>query len=325
MCVYVPKCCKWGSVVISSVSEGILNNARDSSVMDTLPLNGNHGNSYGVAAGDYLTYSSRGSEPPTTLEKKILKELTANYAPSYLNTQERQGKAHQGTLTNKLNNHLANGGVAGSSSIAKDEVMVLDNPGSFHRHDDGGGLSLELIREESQAPLLPPRPPPLENHAPLHTFSAHRRLPQENSESFFPLLPNDTHTHSSHTHTPRAHTHSPLRDSLYTSMPTLTDLPHGTDDLINGLHDDEDDEDDDGEEEEGSELHLANGKGVVMEADDIYYKSMPNLGSRNHIQELEGYYQMGRGGSDGFIAPPEKEDLSPEEQPPDPSQLVTSL
>ncbi|KAI2668578.1 Adhesion G protein-coupled receptor L3 [Labeo rohita] len=305
--------------------EGILNNARDSSVMDTLPLNGNHGNSYGVAAGDYLTYSSRGSEPPTTLEKKILKELTANYAPSYLNTQERQGKAHQGTLTNKLNNHLANGGVAGSSSIAKDDVMVLDNPGAFHRHDDGGGLSLELIREESQAPLLPPRPPPPENHAPMHTFSAHRRLPQENSESFFPLLPNDTHSSHTHTHTPRAHTHSPLRDSLYTSMPTLTDLPHGTDDLINGLHDDEDDEDDDGEEEEGSELHLANGKGVVMETDDVYYKSMPNLGSRNHIQELESYYQMGRGGSDGFIAPPEKEDSSPEEQPPDPSQLVTSL
>uniref|UniRef100_A0A8C1YFL9 GPCR family 2 latrophilin C-terminal domain-containing protein n=1 Tax=Cyprinus carpio TaxID=7962 RepID=A0A8C1YFL9_CYPCA len=148
--------------------------------------------------------------------------------------------------------------VAGSSSIAKDDVMVLDNPGAFHRHDDGGGLSLELIREESQAPLLPPRPPPPENHAPMHTFSAHRRLPQENSESFFPLLPNDTHS----SHTPRAHTQSPLRDSVYTSMPTLTDLPRG------------------------SELHLANGKGVIMESDDVYYKSMPNLGSRNHIQEL---------------------------------------
>uniref|UniRef100_A0A4W4EME3 Adhesion G protein-coupled receptor L3 n=1 Tax=Electrophorus electricus TaxID=8005 RepID=A0A4W4EME3_ELEEL len=258
--------------------EGMLNNARDSSVMDTLPLNGNHGNSYGMAAGDYLTYSSHGSEPPTTLEKKILKELTANYAPPYLSTQERPG-----SLSAKLSNHMANGGVASSASaIAKDDVMVLDNPGAFHRHDDAGGLSLEIIREESQAPLLPPRPPPPDGHAPLHTFSTHRRLPQENSESFFPLLPSEAQAG------PRAH--SPLRDSIYTSMPTL-----------------------------------ANGKGVAVDVDDVYYKSMPNLGSRNHIQELQSYYQMGRGGSDGFISPPEKEEVSPEEQPQDPSHLVTSL
>uniref|UniRef100_A0A8B9H1Z1 Adhesion G protein-coupled receptor L3.1 n=1 Tax=Astyanax mexicanus TaxID=7994 RepID=A0A8B9H1Z1_ASTMX len=250
--------------------EGMLNNARDSSVMDTLPLNGNHGSSYGMAAGDYLTYSSRGSEPPTTLEKKILKELTANYTAPYMTAPERQGNPSA-----KLSNHMANGGVP------KDDVMVLDNPGAFHRHDDsgGGGLSLEIIREESQAPLLPPRPPPPDGHAPptLHTFSTHRRLPQENSESFFPLLPNETQ--------------NALRDSIYTSMPTLTDLP----------------------------------RGVVGDADDVYYKSMPNLGSRNHIQELQSYYQMGRGGSDGFIAPPEKDESSPEEQPQDPSHLVTSL
>ncbi|XP_076868662.1 adhesion G protein-coupled receptor L3 isoform X3 [Brachyhypopomus gauderio] len=304
-------------------SKGMLNNARDSSVMDTLPLNGNHGNSYGMAAGDYLTYSSHGSEPPTTLEKKILKELTANYAAPYLSTQERPG-----ALSTKLSNHMANGGVASSaaSAIAKDDVMVLDNPGAFHRHDDAGGLSLEIIREESQAPLLPPRPPPPDGHAPLHTFSTHRRLPQENSESFFPLLPSEAQAG------PRAH--SPLRDTLYTSMPTLTDLPHATEDLINGLHGDEDDDEDDDEdedeaeeeeEEDGSELRLANGKGVTVDADDVYYKSMPNLGSRNHIQELQSYYQMGRGGSDGFIAPPDKEEASPEEQPQDPSHLVTSL
>ncbi|KAG9259923.1 adhesion G protein-coupled receptor L3-like isoform X1 [Astyanax mexicanus] len=289
-------------------SKGMLNNARDSSVMDTLPLNGNHGSSYGMAAGDYLTYSSRGSEPPTTLEKKILKELTANYTAPYMTAPERQGNPSA-----KLSNHMANGGVP------KDDVMVLDNPGAFHRHDDsgGGGLSLEIIREESQAPLLPPRPPPPDGHAPptLHTFSTHRRLPQENSESFFPLLPNETQ--------------NALRDSIYTSMPTLTDLPRGTEDLINGLHDDEDEDDEaeEEEEDEGSELQiqLANGKGVVGDADDVYYKSMPNLGSRNHIQELQSYYQMGRGGSDGFIAPPEKDESSPEEQPQDPSHLVTSL
>ncbi|XP_030643775.1 adhesion G protein-coupled receptor L3 isoform X2 [Chanos chanos] len=281
-------------------SKGILNNARDTSVMDTLPLNGNHGNSYGVAAGDYLSYNSHAE---TTLEKKILKELTSNYIPSYLNTHERN-------LNPKLNN-LANGGGAGpigGGATGKDDVMVLDNPGAYP-HDDGGGLSLEIIREESQAPLLPPRPPPPESHAPMHTFSAHRRLPQETSESFFPLLTNETH--------------SPHRDSLYTSMPTLTDLPHG--DIINGIHDDEDDGDDEEEDEEGSELQLSNGKVSVAEAEDVYYKSMPNLGSRNHIQDLHSYYQLGRGGSDSFIAPPENHDSSPEDQPQDPAHLVTSL
>lgn len=293
---------------MSIFSEGMLNNARDASVMDTLPLNGNHGNTY----SDYLTY---GSSSPTTLEKKILKELTANYASTY----------HPST---KLANHVANGGVpspASTAGINRDDENAAAVALGISREDENNAhtaLSLEIIREESQAPLLPPRPLPPDGHPPLHTFSTHRRLPQENNESFFPLLKNETH--SSHV----------LRDSLYTSMPTLTDHPHGTND-INGIRDeDEDDdedeeedeeEDEDEEEEEGSELHLANGKGVIADADDVYYKSMPNLGSRNHIQELQSYYHMGRGGSDGFIAPPEKDESSPEEQPQDPSQLVTSL
>ncbi len=57
-----------------------------------------------------------------------------------------------------------------------------------------------------------------------------------------------THTHTPPTHTLPTRTRTPPSEiRSYTSMPTLTDLPHGTDDLINGLHDDEDDEDDDGE------------------------------------------------------------------------------
>ncbi|KAF4071572.1 hypothetical protein AMELA_G00274890 [Ameiurus melas] len=293
-----------------NTQEGMLNNARDASVMDTLPLNGNHGNTY----SDYLTY---GSSSPTTLEKKILKELTANYASTY----------HPSA---KLANHVANGGVpspASTAGINRDDENAAAVALGISREDENNAhtaLSLEIIREESQAPLLPPRPLPPDGHPPLHTFSTHRRLPQENNESFFPLLKNETH--SSHV----------LRDSLYTSMPTLTDHPHGTND-INGIRDEDEDEDEDeeedeeeddeeeDEEEEGSELHLANGKGVMADADDVYYKSMPNLGSRNHIQELQSYYHMGRGGSDGFIAPPEKDESSPEEQPQDPSQLVTSL
>ncbi|XP_031416297.1 adhesion G protein-coupled receptor L3 isoform X1 [Clupea harengus] len=341
-------------------SKGILNNTRDSSVMDTLPLNGNHVNSYTMPGGEYLSdcvqiidrgYSTMHKE--TTLEKKILKELTSNYIPSYLNNHEQRPSEHSRNLTNKTLNGMGtssglgsssglgmSGGGGGAGGVDQDDAMVLDNPAAFP-HDEVVGLSLEIIREESQAPLLPPRPPPPENHQPLQTFSTRRRHPaQETNESFFPLLPGDrvaigepgcSQTHG-HQHGRPSHTRSPSphRDSLYTSMPALADLPHG--EMINGIHDDheEDDEDDEDEEDEdGSDLQLPNGKSGSgsMDADDVYYKSMPNLGNtRNHVHhELHSYYQMGRGGSDGFIVAPEKEDSSPEEPPQDPSHLVTSL
>lgn len=103
-------------------SEGILNNARDSSVMDTLPLNGNHANNYSMASSEYLSdcvqildrsggYGTHGNHKETTLEKKILKELTSNYIPSYLNNHERATTERSHNLMNKLvNSSLANGG-----------------------------------------------------------------------------------------------------------------------------------------------------------------------------------------------------------------------
>ncbi|XP_062408834.1 adhesion G protein-coupled receptor L3 [Sardina pilchardus] len=290
-------------------SKGILNNARDSSVMDTLPLNGNHVNSYTMPGGEYLSdcvqiidrgYSTMHKE--TTLEKKILKELTSNYIPSYLNNHEQRPSEHSRNLANNTLNGMGAGGVD------QDNAMVLDNP-SAYPHDEAGGMSLEIIREESQAPLLPPRPPPPENHQPLQTFSTRRRhhpAQEAPSESFYPLLPDST----------RSPSPSPHRDSLYTSMPALADLPHGQ--MINGEE----------EEEDGSDLQLPNGKSGSgsVDADDVYYKSMPNLGNtRSQVHQLHSYYQMGRGGSDGFIVAPEKEESSPEEPPQDPSHLVTSL
>ena len=160
--------------------------------------------------------------------------------------------------------------------------MVLDNPAAFPHEEN---LGLEIIREESNAPLLPPRPPPPDSHPPPppppHSFSRPRRIPQETSESFFPLLTNE-HTDEQ--------THSPNhRDSLYTSMPVLTDLPDGQ---MNGLTD--------GEEESSGELQPCK-SATAPELDDVYYKSMPNLGSRNHLHELQTYYHMGRGGSDGYM------------------------
>ncbi|XP_072319316.1 adhesion G protein-coupled receptor L3 isoform X14 [Eucyclogobius newberryi] len=314
--------------------EGILNNARDSSVMDTLPLNGNHGNNYTMASSEYLSdcvqildrsggYGTHSNHKETTLEKKILKELTSNYIPSYLNNHERATTERNHNLMNKLvNSSMANGGsMPGSSSSSSSGVsgcvvsskedpgpMVLDNPAAFP-HDEN--LGLEIIREESNAPLLPPRPPPPDSHPPPppppHSFSRPRRMPQETSESFFPLLTNE-HTDE--------HTHSPNhRDSLYTSMPVLTDLP---DAHMNGLTD--------GEDESSGELQPCK-SATAPELDDVYYKSMPNLGSRNHLHELQSYYHMGRGGSDGYMVSENKDesDSSPEEPPVDPSHLVTSL
>uniref|UniRef100_A0A8C4IKT1 Latrophilin-3 n=1 Tax=Dicentrarchus labrax TaxID=13489 RepID=A0A8C4IKT1_DICLA len=288
--------------------EGILNNARDSSVMDTLPLNGNHANNYSMASSEYLSdcvqildrsggYGTHSNHKETTLEKKILKELTSNYIPSYLNNHERATTERNHNLMNKLVNSSMDNG-----------PMVLDNPAAFPHEEN---LGLEIIREESNAPLLPPRPPPPDSHPPPppppHSFSRPRRIPQETSESFFPLLTNE-HTDE--------HTHSPNhRDSLYTSMPVLTDLPDGQ---MNGLTD--------GEEDSSGELQPCK-SATAPELDDVYYKSMPNLGSRNHLHELQSYYHMGRGGSDGYMVSGSKEesDSSPEEPPIDPSHLVTSL
>ncbi|XP_051940554.1 adhesion G protein-coupled receptor L3 isoform X15 [Hippocampus zosterae] len=292
--------------------EGILNNARDSSVMDTLPLNDR--------SGGYGTHSNH---KETTLEKKILKELTSNYIPSYLNNHERVTSERSHNLMNKLvNSSMTNGesmaggsssssssGVSGCMGNGKEDggPMVLDNPSTFPHEEN---LGLDIIREESNAPLLPPRPPPPDSHPPPpppHSYSRPRRIPQETSESFFPLLTNEQTDE---------HTHSPNhRDSLYTSMPVLTDLPDGQ---MNGLTD--------GEEDSSGELQPCK-SATAPELDDVYYKSMPNLGSRNHLHELQSYYHMGRGGSDGYMVSGSKEesDSSPEEPPLDPSHLVTSL
>ncbi|XP_027692287.1 adhesion G protein-coupled receptor L3 isoform X4 [Vombatus ursinus] len=266
--------------------EGLLNNARDTSVMDTLPLNGNHGNSYSIASGEYLSNCvqiiDRGyNHNETALEKKILKELTSNYIPSYLNNHERSSEQNR-NLMNKLVNNLGSG--------TEDDAIVLDDATSFNHEES---LGLELIHEESDAPLLPPRVYSTENHQPHHY--TRRRIPQDNSESFFPLLTNE-HTED---------LQSPNRDSLYTSMPALAAMP-GTESVTTSTQTDPP-------------------PAKSGDADDVYYKSMPNLGSRNHVHQLHTYYQLGRGSSDGFIVPPNKDGSSPEGSSKGPAHLVTSL
>ncbi|XP_048704411.1 adhesion G protein-coupled receptor L3 isoform X16 [Caretta caretta] len=267
--------------------EGLLNNARDTSVMDTLPLNGNHGNSYSIASGEYLSNCvqiiDRGynNHTETALEKKILKELTSNYIPSYLNNHERSSEQNR-NLVNKLVNNIG--------SATEDDAIVLDDATSFNHEES---LGLELIHEESDAPLLPPRVYSAENHQPHHY--TRRRIPQDNSESFFPLLTNE-HTEDHQ---------SPNRDSLYTSMPALAGMPV-TESVTTSTQTDPP-------------------TAKTGDADDVYYKSMPNLGSRNHVHQLHTYYQLGRGSSDGFIVPPSKDGTSPEGSSKGPAHLVTSL
>uniref|UniRef100_A0A8C9NKZ2 Adhesion G protein-coupled receptor L3 n=1 Tax=Serinus canaria TaxID=9135 RepID=A0A8C9NKZ2_SERCA len=268
--------------------EGLLNNARDTSVTDTLPLNGNHGNSYSIASGEYLSNCvqilDRGyNHTENALEKKILKELTSNYIPSYLNNHERSSEQSR-NLMNKLVNSVGGG--------SEDDAIVLDDATSF-THEES--LGLELIHEESDAPLLPPRVYSADNHQP-HLYSR-RRIPQDNSESFFPLLTNE-HTDD---------LQSPNRDSLYTSMPALAGMPM-TESVT-----------------ASTQTDPPPAKSGGGDADDVYYKSMPNLGSRNHVHQLHTYYQLGRGSSDGFIVPPNKEGTSPDGNAKGPAHLVTSL
>uniref|UniRef100_A0A8D0RLN0 Adhesion G protein-coupled receptor L3 n=1 Tax=Sus scrofa TaxID=9823 RepID=A0A8D0RLN0_PIG len=267
--------------------EGLLNNARDTSVMDTLPLNGNHGNSYSIASGEYLSNCvqiiDRGyNHNETALEKKILKELTSNYIPSYLNNHERSSSEQNRNLMNKLVNNLGSG--------SEDNAIVLDDATSFNHEES---LGLELIHEESDAPLLPPRVYSTENHQPHHY--TRRRIPQDHSESFFPLLTNE-HTED---------LQSPHRDSLYTSMPTLAGVPAA--------------------ESVTTSTQTEPPPAKCGDAEDVYYKSMPNLGSRNHVHQLHTYYQLGRGSSDGFIVPPNKDGTPPEGSSKGPAHLVTSL
>ncbi|KAM7157762.1 adhesion G protein-coupled receptor L3 isoform 4-T6 [Molossus nigricans] len=269
-----------------SYLEGLLNNARDTSVMDTLPLNGNHGNSYSIASGEYLSNCvqiiDRGyNHNETALEKKILKELTSNYIPSYLNNHERSCEQNR-NLMNKLVNNLGSG--------SEDDAIVLDDATSFNHEES---LGLELIHEESDAPLLPPRIYSTENHQPHHY--TRRRIPQDHSESFFPLLTNE-HTED---------LQSPHRDSRYTSMPALAGVPAA--------------------ESVTTSTQTEPPPAKCGDAEDVYYKSMPNLGSRNHIHQLHTYYQLGRGSSDGFIVPPNKDGTPPEGSSKGPAHLVTSL
>ncbi|XP_015211205.2 adhesion G protein-coupled receptor L2 isoform X6 [Lepisosteus oculatus] len=248
-----------------------LNNARDTSAMDTLPLNGNFNNSYSLRNGDYSdtvqVVDCGLSLDDAAFEKMIISELVHNNLRAC-------SKSHNIDRTPS-----AKVVVGGSSS--EDDAIVADASSLVHGDTPG----LELHHKELEAPLIPQR-----THSLL--YHPQKKVKTEGTDSYVSQLTTEAEDNLQ----------SPNRDSLYTSMPNLRDSPYP-------------------ESSPDIEEDLSPSK--KSENEDVYYKSMPNLGAGN---QLQAYYQISRGNSDGYIIPINKEDCIPEADVREGQmQLVTSL
>uniref|UniRef100_A0A5F8H6C3 Adhesion G protein-coupled receptor L2 n=1 Tax=Monodelphis domestica TaxID=13616 RepID=A0A5F8H6C3_MONDO len=256
----------------STLNQGhSLNNARDTSAMDTLPLNGNFNNSYSLRNGDYSesvhVVDCGLSLNDTAFEKMIISELVHN-------NLRGGGKNHN--LERAL---PAKPAIGGSSS--EDDAIVADASSLMHSDNPG----LELHHRELEAPLIPQR-----THSLL--YQPQKKVKTEGTDSYVSQLTADTEDHLQ----------SPNRDSLYTSMPNLRDSPYP---------------------ESSPDVEEDLSPSRRSENEDIYYKSMPNLGAGHQLQM---YYQISRGNSDGYIIPINKEGCIPEGDVREGQmQLVTSL
>ncbi|XP_049664115.1 adhesion G protein-coupled receptor L2 isoform X11 [Accipiter gentilis] len=256
----------------STLNQGhSLNNARDTSAMDTLPLNGNFNNSYSLRNGDYndsvQVVDCGLSLNDTAFEKMIISELVHN---------NLRGSSKNHNLERTL---PAKAVIGGSSS--EDDAIVAD--ASSLMHSDAPGL--ELHHKELEAPLIPQR-----THSLL--YQPQKKVKTEGTDSYVSQLTAEADDHLQ----------SPNRDSLYTSMPNLRDSPYP---------------------ESSPDVEEDLSPSRRSENEDIYYKSMPNLGAGHQLQM---YYQISRGNSDGYIIPINKEGCIPEGDVREGQmQLVTSL
>ncbi|KAJ7397979.1 Adhesion G protein-coupled receptor L2 [Pitangus sulphuratus] len=256
----------------STLNQGhSLNNARDTSAMDTLPLNGNFNNSYSLRNGDYndsvQVVDCGLSLNDTAFEKMIISELVHN---------NLRGSSKNHNLERALPAKAAMGG-----SSSEDDAIVADASSLMHSNTPG----LELHHKELEAPLIPQR-----THSLL--YQPQKKVKPEGTDSYVSQLTAEADEHLQ----------SPNRDSLYTSMPNLRDSPYP-------------ESSPDGEEDLSPSRRSEN--------EDIYYKSMPNLGAGHQLQM---YYQISRGNSDGYIIPINKEGCIPEGDVREGQmQLVTSL
>uniref|UniRef100_A0A5F9D1Z5 Adhesion G protein-coupled receptor L2 n=1 Tax=Oryctolagus cuniculus TaxID=9986 RepID=A0A5F9D1Z5_RABIT len=180
----------------STLNQGhSLNNARDTSAMDTLPLNGNFNNSYSLRKGDYhdgvQVVDCGLSLNDTAFEKMIISELVHN-------NLRGSSKTHNLELT------LPVKPVIGGSS-SEDDAIVADAASLMHGDNPG----LELHHKELEAPLIPQR-----THSLL--YQPQKKVKPEGTDSYVSQLSAEAEDRLQ----------SPNRDSLYTSMPNLRDSPY---------------------------------------------------------------------------------------------------
>ncbi|XP_027251754.1 adhesion G protein-coupled receptor L2 isoform X5 [Cricetulus griseus] len=180
----------------STLNQGhSLNNARDASAMDTLPLNGNFNNSYSLRKGDYhdgvQVVDCGLSLNDTAFEKMIISELVHN-------------NLRGGTKAHNLELKLPVKPVIGGSS-SEDDAIVADASSLMH----GDNPALEFRHKELEAPLIPQR-----THSLL--YQPQKKGKPEATDSYVSQLTAEADDHLQ----------SPNRDSLYTSMPNLRDSPY---------------------------------------------------------------------------------------------------
>ncbi|XP_051930427.1 adhesion G protein-coupled receptor L2 isoform X21 [Hippocampus zosterae] len=297
----------------STLNQGhSLNNVvRDTSAMDTLPLNGNFNNSYSLRSadfGDSVQVVDCGlSLDDAAFEKMIISELVHNnlracnkihqqqppdlpHAPHHHHRPQQQQlpppplQYHHHPHHNTERAPPKVTAVGGSSS--EDDAIVADASSLVHM---GEAVGLELHHQhELEAPLIPQR-----THSLLYAPEKKVRI-DEGVETLVGQLTPDNNDQES--------LQSPNRDSLYTSMPNLRDSPYP---------------------ESSPEVVEDLSPSKRSENDDVYYKSMPNLGAGH---QLQAYYQIGKRTSDGYIIPITKDGCIPEGDVREGQmQLVTSL
>ncbi|XP_054860610.1 adhesion G protein-coupled receptor L2 isoform X11 [Amphiprion ocellaris] len=282
-----------------------LNNAvRDTSAMDTLPLNGNFNNSYSLRNGDFgdsvQVVDCGLSLDDAAFEKMIISELVHNNLRACNKSHQQQQQQHhslhhpphhQQPPQYHHHHHMERAPpkvtvVGGGGGGSEDDAIVADASSLVHVGDTVG---LELHhQQELEAPLIPQR-----THSLLYAPQKKVRTDGGVETLVSQLTPTN----------PDESLQSPNRDSLYTSMPNLRDspFPESSPDVVEDLS-----------------------PSKRSENEDVYYKSMPNLGAGH---QLQAYYQIGRGSSsDGYIIPITKEGCIPEGDVREGQmQLVTSL